>query len=507
MPAFREIYDFAVLGAGYGGLSAAALLAKQGYRVALLEAHTVIGGCASYFKRRLEGSFELFTFDVGATTLSGLKANQPIAKLINELGLNDFAESKIKHLDIGMVVKLDGDEICRYANLEAWLKEAKNKFCRADDFQAQANMQNFWQEVYDIDKLSWKLLAENKKLPPTSPKDFIDAIKLSNLKGLKLLPGLFLSLMDLLKKHNLEKNEKFIRFLEEQILITTQNSLEKSPALTSALGLAYPSETYYPYGGIHCLAQEILKKIKSYEGDLFLGFKVNAINFDNKTFEVLCSEKNKSIQAHNIISNIPLWSMAMIDSNLEDYKKYFSKLSENYSDAWGAFVVNFAIPQDFSIKSAYYQIHTKKQIPYCDSKSFFVTMSLDDDTDKAALGWRTVTISLHTKVDLWKGLAEDEYKIQKMKVQNAIMDEFYDAFPEADKSKTKLLSSATPKTFNHFANRYYVGGIPHSIDKNMLLMPKANTPVKDLYMVGDTSFPGQGIPAVIYSAFNVVNSL
>ena len=79
-----EFHDYIIIGAGLAGLAIAALLARDGYRVKLLEAHTVSGGCASYFKRKD------FIFDVGATTLSGLQSSQPLGKLIKELDLQNL---------------------------------------------------------------------------------------------------------------------------------------------------------------------------------------------------------------------------------------------------------------------------------------------------------------------------------------------------------------------------------------------------------------------------------
>ena len=63
--------------------------------VKLLEAHTVSGGCASYFKRKN------FIFDVGATTLSGIQKHQPLGKLIANLNLEDI---KLKKMDLAMKV-------------------------------------------------------------------------------------------------------------------------------------------------------------------------------------------------------------------------------------------------------------------------------------------------------------------------------------------------------------------------------------------------------------------
>lgn len=44
--------NIVVIGAGLGGLTTAALLANDGYKVTLLEQHNIVGGCATFFKRK-----------------------------------------------------------------------------------------------------------------------------------------------------------------------------------------------------------------------------------------------------------------------------------------------------------------------------------------------------------------------------------------------------------------------------------------------------------------------
>lgn len=61
----REVYDVVVIGAGIGGLSTAALLAKTGKSVLLVERHDRPGGYAHGFKRRN------FHFDSGVHLVSG----------------------------------------------------------------------------------------------------------------------------------------------------------------------------------------------------------------------------------------------------------------------------------------------------------------------------------------------------------------------------------------------------------------------------------------------------
>ena len=86
-----------VVGGGIAGLTGAALLAKEGYQVTLVEAHSQVGGCAGTFKR---GSY---TFDVGATQVAGLERGGIHHRLFNYLDI-PLPEAKI--LDPGCSVIL-----------------------------------------------------------------------------------------------------------------------------------------------------------------------------------------------------------------------------------------------------------------------------------------------------------------------------------------------------------------------------------------------------------------
>ena len=56
-------YDVIVIGAGCGGITAAALLAREGRKTLVLEQSDKIGGCCSTYER------SGYRFDVGATIL------------------------------------------------------------------------------------------------------------------------------------------------------------------------------------------------------------------------------------------------------------------------------------------------------------------------------------------------------------------------------------------------------------------------------------------------------
>jgi len=79
-------YDVVVIGGGLGGLTAGALLAKEGKKVLLLERHYRPGGCATTFRR---GKFQV---EVGLHELDGLHEEDFKRKLFLELSVFDHVE-------------------------------------------------------------------------------------------------------------------------------------------------------------------------------------------------------------------------------------------------------------------------------------------------------------------------------------------------------------------------------------------------------------------------------
>jgi phytoene dehydrogenase-like protein len=77
----KDKYDVIVIGAGIGGLTCGALLAKQGLRVLVAEQHSIPGGCCTSFQRKG------FTFDVGTDMFPGGGRGELIYDTLEALGL------------------------------------------------------------------------------------------------------------------------------------------------------------------------------------------------------------------------------------------------------------------------------------------------------------------------------------------------------------------------------------------------------------------------------------
>ncbi len=117
-------YDVIVVGAGNGGLTAAATLAKAGVATLLLERHSVPGGCATSFCR---GRFE---FEVALHQLSGLGTAEnpgPLRAVFEGLEVLDQLDLIVME-ELYRTVGPDGLEVTLTADRNAVIAELQRRF-------------------------------------------------------------------------------------------------------------------------------------------------------------------------------------------------------------------------------------------------------------------------------------------------------------------------------------------------------------------------------------------
>jgi prolycopene isomerase len=124
-----QAYDVVVIGAGNGGLTAAATLARKGLSVMLLERHNIPGGAATSFCR---GRFE---FEVALHQLSGLGTPEKPGLLrmdLDKLGVLDDLEF-VEITDLYHVATPDGFNITLKTDRDETIAVLKEKFPREKD--------------------------------------------------------------------------------------------------------------------------------------------------------------------------------------------------------------------------------------------------------------------------------------------------------------------------------------------------------------------------------------
>ena len=262
----------------------------------------------------------------------------------------------------------------------------------------------------------------------------------------------------------------------------------------------------------------------------------NSLSEDFSKTYLIKDKTGEEHLSHKIISNLTFWSMAKLTEG--ETQNFFQGFVNKFSYDISAFTIYLGLSTNYIPPTDYAQINLNKQIQHCCSHSFYISFSRPDDEIKASEGGLNIIISTHTKAQEWLNLPEEEYLKKKAETESYILEELFNTIPELVKEggntesgivqnstelaasesrinldkvrpKIKSLISGTAKTFLHYTKRKngVVGGLPHSVDYSFFeLMPK-KVPNENIYMVGDTGFPGQGLVSTVYSALSVRESL
>jgi C-3',4' desaturase CrtD len=489
-------YDVIIAGSGMGGMSAAAMLANDGYKVLILEKAHAPGGCSSsYFRKG-------YIFESGATTLIGFDKNQPLWKLEKDTGLRIPKDE----ISPSMSVLIDGEEVTRYKDREQWIEEAIRVFGNEKGQRA------FWEEAFKVSDLVWKVSLKNPFFPPQKLSEWGQLAINNNPLDVWVLKYAFKSVSKVMQNFGID-SPKFQSFVDEQLMITAQATASETPFLFGAAGITYTNySNYYVPGGLLEMINAIRSFIQDHGGALHTKEGVEMITKKKKYFTVETknskNEKN-TYKAPIVVSNIPIWNMKDITN--AEIGDYFKKEASGFEEAWGAITIGIATedtyPEDLSL---HHQIHLNEgqTVPYTNSKSFFVSMSKPGDDKRAKNGKRTLNISTHASPATWYGL-NGSYDKAKEEVEDFIVKNLTDKLPGFSDAKIDLIHTATPVTWENWVYRKKgrVGGIPQSMARSLLNWTPNETPFKGLYLCGDTTFPGQGIPGVTLSGINVYSRI
>jgi phytoene dehydrogenase-like protein len=115
-----------IIGAGIGGLSAGALLAKRGLEVTVLEAHDRPGGYCSSWTRtvRHQGRSMRYCFDAGVQDISGIGERGPLRRLLRQLA----AEDRIDWRPVGHLYAKFGLRLSVAADAKAYVEQLSQLF-------------------------------------------------------------------------------------------------------------------------------------------------------------------------------------------------------------------------------------------------------------------------------------------------------------------------------------------------------------------------------------------
>lgn len=486
-----------VIGAGIGGLTAAALLARRGYSVQVFDQAFVPGGCASTFKRRG------FTFDVGATQVAGLEPGGIHHQIFAELGVDLPAATPC---DPACAVYLPGETvpIAVWRDPIAWSAERQRQFPGSEPF---------WQLLADLFRYSWAFQAREPVLPPRNLWDLGQLLQALRPDTLLTVPHTFSTVADVLRGYRLDQERRLKTFLDLQLKLYSQVDAEATALLyaATALGVSQqPQGLFHLQGSMQVLSDRLVQALRRDGGQLRMRHQVQRIQVEgNRAIAVVVKDLKTGTLwrevADQVIANVTVQNLVQLlgDRAPQGYRQRVEKLPP----ASGAFVLYLGVKQAALPPNCppHLQFLYDYDGPIGENNSLFVSVSQPGD-GRAAAGLATITASSFTDPDLW-WRTPDYAQLKQAYTETAIAH--LGKFFHLESDLILHQEAATPRTFAHFTqrDRGIVGGIGQRIATFGPFGLATRTPIQQLWLVGDSTHPGEGTAGVSYSARTVVRQI
>ncbi|MGB4776038.1 MAG: phytoene desaturase family protein [Daejeonella sp.] len=474
--------NIAVIGSGFAGLSAAALLAKQGFKVTIYEKNDQSGGRARVWEK---GGF---TFDMGPSWYWMPDVFENYFALFNKK-VSDYYD--LKRLDPGYRIYFGKEDIM---DIPAEMNEIEKLFEYHEKGSA-IKLREFLKQAEYKYKVG---MGSYVFRPSHSITEFIDLRLIRESFGIQLLTSM--------RKHvrSYFKNPKLIKLLEFPVLFlgaTPQNT----PAMYSMMNYADLSlGTWYPMNGMNEIVKAMVSVAKEQGVIIQLNAEVNHIKV----------EKGKTT---GIETSMGFYPADLVVAN-SDYQhtdqKLLDKPYRSYSEKyWKSRVLSpssllFYIGINIKIKDIQhhnlffdedFELHAKEiyqEAKWPTKPLFYVSCVSKTDPASAPEGGE----NLFFLIPIAPGLKDGE-EIRE-KYYNLMMDRFEKIIGQNVRDavivkRSYALDDFSADYHSYKGNAY---GLANTLAQTAFFKPKMRSKkVKNLFYTGQLTVPGPGVPPSIIS--------
>lgn len=481
----------AVVGGGIAGLTAAALLARHGRRVVLLEAHHQTGGCAGTFRRGP------WTFDVGATQVAGLEPGGSHRRVFELLEQPLPAATP---LDPACVVDLaDGQPPVRlHRDPAAWRRERLQQFPGSD---------LFWSLCDQLHRGNWAFNSRMPTLPPRRPADLGRILRALGPASLGNALFLGATVADLVPWTVRGESSRLRRFLDLQLRLYSQLPANRTAALYGATTLAMgqsPLGLWHLDGSMQRLSDALEEGLRRWGGQLRLQTRVQRLRRADGGWSLELQGPRgeaEEITAEQVICTLP--PQALPSLLADQLPPSLGRRIKGFGDPSGAVVLYGAVdrgglPAD---------VAGHHQLAGDDPGPLFLSVSSEGD-GRAPRGQATVIASLFTPARPWFGLDAGQVSERKRDLEGRIVAAIQQGLG-LPASAWRHRELATPRAFARWTGRPwgFVGGLGQSPDRFGPFGLAHRSPLPGLWLCGDSLHPGEGTAGVSQGAELVVQQL
>ena len=492
----KPSWDVIVIGSGIGGLVTASQLAAKGAKTLVLERYLIPGGSGGSFRR------EGYTFDVGASMIFGFGEKGHTNLLTRALGdvgqhcetVPDPAQLEY-HLPGGLNVAVDRDYEAFIARLTGLFPhEAKG---------IRAFYDTCWQVFNCLDAMPLLSLED----PAYLAKVFFKA----PLACLGLARWLPFNVGDVARQHI--KDEQLLKLIDMECFCWSVMPADLTPMINAGMVFSdrHAGGINYPKGGVGVIAEKLVAGLESHGGAIRYKARVTEVLIENGQAVGVKLADGETIQARRVVSNATRWDTFSGEGSVRQplvdaahTPKAERTWRRRYKPSPSFLSLHLGV--DASVIPKGFHCHHLLLEDWAAMEDeqgvIFVSIPTLLDPSLAPEGRHIVHTFTPSDIQAWKGLSPSAYKAKKA-ADAARLVQRLEAILPGLAGAIRHQEIGTPRTHRRFLGRMggSYGPIPALRLPGLLPMPFNRTGLQNLYCVGDSCFPGQGLNAVAFSGF------
>ena len=489
-------WDVIVIGSGIGGLVTASQLAAKGAKALVLERYLIPGGSGGSFRR------EGYTFDVGASMIFGFGEKghtNLLTRALADVGQHcetvpDAVQLEY-HLPDGLTMAVDRDYDDFISRMSARFPHETKGIC--------AFYETCWQVFRCLDAMPLLSLED----PAYLAKVFFRA----PLACLGLARWLPFNVGDVAKKHI--KDVNLLHLIDMECFCWSVMPAERTPMINAGMVFSdrHAGGINYPKGGVGVIAEKLVAGLEANGGEIRYKNRVTNVLIEHGQAVGVRLADGEELRAKRIVSNATRWdtfagegsaSSTLVD--MEHTPTAETTWRNRYKPSSSFLSLHLGInasvvPKDFHCHHLLLENWDEME---AEQGVVFVSMPSLLDPSLAPEGRHILHTFTQSDMSNWKGLSPEAYAMKKTKDADRLIERLEALIPGLSRA-VEFKEIGTPRTHRRFLGRMggSYGPIPGKRLPGLLPMPFNRTGLKNLYCVGDSCFPGQGLNAVAFSGY------
>ncbi len=329
----EERFDVAVLGAGIGGLAVAALLARAGRSVIVLERAAEAGGVCQPIRRQVD------CFEVGGSLLSGFGPDRPLTRLCERLGLS----LPVSPCDPPLQVVLPRHRVSLYAEPAPFWSEIHREFRTAEE-----GWRVLWSELE-------VLAAEHERVslafPPLPPEGWRGRVQFWGATARRRVSGLLgradgriaqaqtTSMRATLLRYGLDADAQ--QAVEAVLFYLLLQGADECSTLEAALAVQEVRRGVVTFpGGVAALVDALVRQLQEAGGRLRLEAEVAQCRLEQGRVVGAVLADGEAIRADVVVADVP---PGILDGTLLPPRRGWFRRRPPRTGAWSPRLVTEAV--------------------------------------------------------------------------------------------------------------------------------------------------------------------